>query len=53
MVWACIEKRGRIRRQQIDGGGGAGEKKERKTEAGVFFLPDLTRLPSKEHIRWQ
>ena len=27
MVWACIEKRRRIRRQEIDGDGGAGEKK--------------------------
>ena len=34
VVWACIEKR-RICRQESDGGGGAGEKKERKTEAEV------------------
>ena len=33
MVWACIEKRRRIRRPYSDGDGGAGEKKERKTEA--------------------
>ena len=33
MVWACTEKR--IRRQESDGDGGAGEKKERKTEAEV------------------
>ena len=32
--WAYIEKR-RIRRQESDGDGGAGEKKERKTEAEV------------------
>ena len=35
MVWACIEKRIRIRRQESDGDGGAGEKKERKTKAEV------------------
>ena len=33
MVWARIEKRRRIRRQESDGG--AGEKKERKTKAMV------------------
>ena len=35
MVWACIEKRRRIRRQESDGDGGGWEKKERKTEAEV------------------
>ena len=35
MVWACIEKRRQIRRQESDGDGGAGEKKERKTKAEV------------------
>ena len=35
VVWACIEKRRRICRQESDGDGGAGEKKERKTEAEV------------------
>ena len=35
MVWSCIEKRRRIRRQESDGDGGAGEKKERKTKAEV------------------
>ena len=35
MVWACIEKRRRIRRQETDGDGGAVEKKERKTKAEV------------------
>ena len=35
MVWACIEKRRQIRRQESDGDGGAGEKKERKTEVVV------------------
>ena len=35
MVWACIEKRRRIRRQESDGDVGAGEKKERKTKAEV------------------
>ncbi len=34
-VWACFEKRRRIRRQESDGDGGAGEKKERKTKAEV------------------
>ena len=34
MVWACIEKRRRI--DESDGDVGAGEKKERKTEAEVF-----------------
>ena len=29
MVWACIEKRRRIRRQEIDGDGGGREKKEK------------------------
>ena len=29
VVWACNEKRRRIRRQESDGDGGAGEKKER------------------------
>ena len=33
MVWACIEKRRIIRRQDGDGDGGAGEKKARKTKA--------------------
>ena len=35
VVWACIGKRRRIRRQESDGDGGAGEKKERKIEADV------------------
>ena len=35
MVWACFEKRRRIRREEIDGDGGAGGKKERKTKAEV------------------
>ena len=35
MVWACTEKRRRIRRQESDGDGGAGEKKERKTKEEV------------------
>ena len=35
MVWARIEKRRRIRRQESDGDGCAGEKKERKTKAEV------------------
>ena len=35
MVWACIAKGRRIRRQESDDDGGAGEKKERKTEAEV------------------
>ena len=35
MVWACIEKRRRIRGQESDGDGGAGEKKERTSEAEV------------------
>ena len=35
MVWARIEKRRLIRRQESDGDGGAGEKKERKTKAEV------------------
>ena len=35
VVWACIEKRRRIRRQESDGDGGAGEKKERKTKSEV------------------
>ena len=33
--WTGIEKRRRIRRQESDGDGGAGEKKEIKTEAEV------------------
>ena len=36
MVWACIEKRRQIRREESDGDGGGGEKMERKTKAGVF-----------------
>ena len=35
VVWACFEKRRRIRREESDGDGGAGEKKERKTKAEV------------------
>ena len=35
MVWACIEKSRRIGRQESDEDGGAGEKKERKTEVEV------------------
>ena len=35
MVWAHTEKRRLIRRQDSDGDGGAGEKKERKTKAEV------------------
>ena len=34
-VWACFEMRRRIRRQESDGDGGAGEKKARKTKAEV------------------
>ena len=35
VVWECIEERIRICGQVIDGGGGAGETKEGKTEAEV------------------
>ena len=35
MIWACIEKRRRIRRQESDGDGGAGEKTEWKNKAEV------------------
>ena len=35
VVWACIEKKRRMRRQESDGDGGAGKKKERKTKVGV------------------
>ena len=35
MVWACIEKRRRISRQDNDGDGGAEKMTERKTEAEV------------------
>ena len=35
MVWARIEQRRRLRRQESNGDGGAGEKKERKTKAEV------------------
>ena len=35
MVWACIEKRRRMRRLESDGDGNAVEKKERKTKVGV------------------
>ena len=35
MVWACNEKIRRIRRQESDGDGGAGETKERKTNVEV------------------
>ena len=35
MVWACIEKRRRTRRQESDGDVGAVEKEERKTKAEV------------------
>ena len=35
VVWACIEKRRRIRRQESDGDGGAREKTERKTKQEV------------------
>ena len=35
VVWACFEKRRLIRREESDGDGGAGEKKERKTKAEV------------------
>ena len=34
-VWACIEQRRRICREESDGDGGAGEKKEMKTKAEV------------------
>ena len=36
MVWACIEKRRRIRRQESDGDGGAGEKKERTHQESML-----------------
>ena len=35
MVMACIEERRRIRRQESDGDGRDGEKKEKKTEVEV------------------
>ena len=35
MCRACFEKRRRIRREESDGDGGAGETKERKTKAEV------------------
>ena len=36
MVWACIGKRRRIRRQESDGDGGAGEKKERTHQESML-----------------
>ena len=36
-LWACIENRRRIRREESDGDGGAGGKKERKTKAGCLY----------------
>ena len=36
MIWARTEKRRQIRRQESDGDGGAGEKKEGKTEVEVI-----------------
>ena len=49
-----IEKRRRIRRQESDGDGGAGEKKERKTKAGVDGLqvgcPDDEKLTIWDHL---
>ena len=41
MVWACIEKRRRIRRQESDGDGGAGEKKEAKTKSEMVGLDNI------------
>ena len=35
MIWACIEKRRRILRQDSGDDGGAGEKKEWKTKEEV------------------
>ena len=42
MVWACIEKRRRIRRQESDGDGGAGEKKERNDRSGGGWITSGT-----------
>ena len=41
MVWECIEKRRRIRRQESDGDGVAGEKNERKTKAEVVNIASV------------
>ena len=49
MVWARIEKRRRIRRQESDGDGGAGQKKEEKTKAEV----DGYNLSEKDRAKWR
>ena len=60
MVWACIAKRRRIRREESDGDGGAGEKKEIKTKAGCLYdiNNDLseTELPeddAQDRTKWR
>ena len=42
MVWACIENRRRIRREESDGDGGAGEKKEVRPKRGVCIASITT-----------
>ena len=51
MVWARIEKRRRIRRQDSDGDGGAGEKKGRKTEVEVVGQHQSERLVGETTVR--
>ena len=58
MVWARIEKRRRIRRQESDGDGDAREKKERKTKAevdGYHYLSEkeLSREDTQDRAKWR
>ena len=41
-MYTCTEKRRRICEQESNGDGGAGEKKERKTEAGGLITSGTT-----------
>ena len=58
MVWACTEKRRRIRRQESDGDGGAGEKNERTTGTEVLgqHQERLVRkriVSAQDQVKWR
>ena len=48
MVWSCIEKRRRIRREESDGDGGAGKRRRGRPKRGVC-ITTITSTLARRH----
>ena len=60
MVWACIAKRRRIRRQESDGDGGAGGKEGEEDESGGGWIAsgttcrrELSMEDAQDRAKWR